>query len=51
VLRRVLTWGALSFLVFFVILRLSVAWQLCQAVGGGVWDAVTALGDIVTGTH
>ena len=43
--RRVLTWGGVAFLVFFVAYRPATAKDLLYSVGGGLMDIAHDLGD------
>ncbi|WP_285667490.1 hypothetical protein [Actinorhabdospora filicis] len=47
-LKKILTWGGLAFLVFFVAYRPKEASNVVGNIGGGIMDAVRGLGDFVS---
>ncbi|HEU4425582.1 MAG TPA: hypothetical protein VFR67_23860 [Pilimelia sp.] len=46
--KKILTWGGLAFLVFFVAFRPDSAADVAKTLGGGVADLARGLGDFVT---
>jgi hypothetical protein len=46
--KKVLTWGAIAFLVFFVAFRPNAAADVFKSLGGGVMDIASGFGDFFT---
>jgi hypothetical protein len=46
--KKVLTWGAIAFLVFFVAFRPNSAAQVVKSLGGGIMDIAQGFGDFFT---
>jgi hypothetical protein len=43
--KKVLTWGGIAFLVFFIAYRPQSAAQVFRTLGGGIVDIATGIGD------
>jgi hypothetical protein len=43
--KKVLTWGGLAFLLFFIAFRPAEAADVFKSVGGGIMDVAQGLGD------
>ncbi len=43
--KKILTWGSIAFLVFFVAYRPQSAAQVFKSIGGGLMDILTGFGD------
>lgn len=46
--KKVLTWAALAFLVFFIAFRPDSAAQMFKALGAGIMDIAQGFGDFFT---
>lgn len=46
--KKVLTWAAIAFLVFFIAYRPAAAAQVAKSIGGGLVDLGTGFGDFFT---
>jgi hypothetical protein len=46
--KKVLTWGGLAFLLFFIAFRPDSAAQVFKSIGGGIADIAQGLGDFFT---
>jgi hypothetical protein len=46
--KKILTWGGLAFLIFFVALRPKEAAGVFQSLGRGIMDIATGFGDFFT---
>ncbi|GGK30425.1 hypothetical protein GCM10010124_24020 [Pilimelia terevasa] len=46
--RKVLTWGGLAFLLFFVAFRPESAANVFRAIGAGIADVAQGLGEFFT---
>ena len=47
--KKVLGWGLLAFLVFFIVTRPADAAGVMRSLGNGLRDVATGLGDFVSG--
>jgi hypothetical protein len=43
--KKILTWGGIAFLIFFVAYRPASAANVFRSVGGGLMDIVNGFGD------
>jgi len=43
--KKVLTWGSVAFLIFFVAYRPQAAAQVFKSIGGGIVDIAAGFGD------
>jgi hypothetical protein len=43
--KKVLTWGGIAFLIFFVAYRPQSAAEVFKSLGGGIMDIATGFGD------
>ena len=43
--KKVLTWGGIAFLIFFVAYRPQSAAEVVKSIGGGIMDIATGFGD------
>jgi hypothetical protein len=43
--KKVLTWGSIAFLIFFVAYRPQSAAEVFKSIGGGIMDIATGFGD------
>jgi hypothetical protein len=43
--KKILTWGAIAFLIFFVAYRPQSAAQVFRSLGGGIMDIASGFGD------
>jgi hypothetical protein len=43
--KKVLTWGGIAFLIFFVAYRPQSAAQVFKSIGGGIVDVAQGFGD------
>lgn len=48
-LKKILTWGFVGFLVFFMAFRPDGAAQMFKGIGGGLMSVFQGLGDFMTG--
>jgi hypothetical protein len=46
--KKVLTWGSIAFLVFFIAYRPQSAAEVFKSLGGGLMDIATGVGDFFT---
>ena len=46
--KKILTWGSIAFLIFFVAYRPQSAAQVFRSIGGGIMDIATGFGDFFT---
>lgn len=46
--KKVLTWGGLAFLLFFIAFRPDSAAEVFKSLGGGLTDVAQGLGDFFT---
>ena len=46
--KKVLTWGGLAFLLFFIAFRPDSAAQVFKSIGGGIMAIAQGLGDFFT---
>jgi len=46
--KKVLTWGGIAFLVFFVAFRPDSAADVAKTLGGGIMDIAQGFGDFFT---
>ncbi|GGJ92133.1 hypothetical protein GCM10010123_22420 [Pilimelia anulata] len=46
--KKVLTWGGLAFLLFFVAFRPESAANVFKSIGGGIADVAEGLGEFFT---
>ncbi|GAA0740381.1 hypothetical protein GCM10010399_46450 [Dactylosporangium fulvum] len=44
-LKKVLTWGGIAFLIFFVAYRPQSAAEVFKSIGGGIMDIASGFGD------
>lgn len=44
-LKKILTWGAVAFLIFFIAYRPQSAAQVFRSIGSGIMDIATGFGD------
>jgi hypothetical protein len=47
--KKVLTWGGIAFLIFFVAYRPDAAANVFKSLGGGLVDIAQGFGDFFTG--
>jgi hypothetical protein len=47
-IKKVLTWGGIAFLIFFIAFRPSSAADVFKSLGGGVMDIAQGMGEFVT---
>lgn len=47
-MKKVLTWGGVAFLIFFVAMRPSAAANVVKSLAGGVMDVLTGFGDFTS---
>jgi hypothetical protein len=45
VVKRVLVWGTVAFLIFFVAYRPAAAAGVFASIGGGIWSIAKGFGD------
>ena len=43
--KKILTWGSIAFLIFFVAYRPASAAQVFQSIGGGIMDIASGFGE------
>jgi hypothetical protein len=46
--KKILTWGSIAFLIFFVAYRPASAANVFRSIGGGIMDIATGFGDFFT---
>ena len=46
--KKVLTWGSVAFLIFFMAFRPEGAAQMFKAIGGGLMAIAQGMGDFLT---
>jgi hypothetical protein len=46
--RKILTWGGIAFLIFFVTFRPDEAGNVFSDIGGGIIDVAAGFGDFFT---
>jgi hypothetical protein len=46
--KKILTWGGIAFLIFFVAFRPDSAAQVVKSLGGGIMDIAQGFGDFFT---
>jgi hypothetical protein len=46
--KKILTWGAIAFLIFFVAYRPQSAADVFKSIGSGIMDIATGFGDFFT---
>jgi len=46
--KKVLTWGSIAFLIFFIAYRPANAAQVAKSIGGGIMDLATGFTDFFT---
>jgi len=46
--KKVLTWGGIAFLIFFIAFRPDSAADVFKSIGGGIMDVAQGFGDFVT---
>ncbi len=46
--KKVLTWGSIAFLIFFIAYRPQSAAQVARSIGNGIMDLATGFGDFFT---
>jgi hypothetical protein len=51
VVKKVLTWGLLAFLVFYLVTQPNDSAQIIKSLGGGVKNIAVGLGDFVSGLN
>ncbi len=47
--KKILTWGSVAFLIFFVAYRPDAAANVFKSLGGGLVDIAQGFGDFFTG--
>jgi hypothetical protein len=48
-IKKVLTWGGLAFLVFFIAYRPDSAANVAKAIGDGIGSVLSGMGDFLAG--
>jgi hypothetical protein len=48
VLKKLLAWGLVAFLIYFVAFRPNGAAQLCRTIGAGLMAIAQGIGDFLT---
>jgi hypothetical protein len=43
--KKILTWGSIAFLIFFIAYRPDSAAQVFKSIGGGIVDIASGFGD------
>jgi hypothetical protein len=43
--KKILTWGSIAFLIFFVAYRPASAAQVFKSIGGGIMDIASGFGE------
>lgn len=46
--KKILTWGGIAFLVFFIAFRPDESAEVFKSIGGGIMDIATGFGDFFT---
>ena len=46
--KKVLTWGSIAFLIFFIAYRPQSAAQVAKSIGSGIMDLASGFGDFFT---
>ena len=46
--KKVLTWGGVAFLIFFIAFRPASAAEVFKSIGSGIMDIATGFGDFFT---
>jgi hypothetical protein len=46
--KKILTWGGIAFLIFFIAFRPDSAAQVAKSLGGGIVDIAQGFGDFFT---
>jgi hypothetical protein len=46
--KKILTWGGVAFLIFFIAFRPDSAAQVAKSLGGGIVDIAQGFGDFFT---
>jgi hypothetical protein len=46
--KKVLTWGSVAFLIFFIAYRPTSAANVAKSIGGGILDLAGGFGDFFT---
>jgi hypothetical protein len=46
--KKVLTWGGIAFLIFFIAFRPNSAADVFKSLGGGIMDIASGFGDFFT---
>ncbi|WP_235965935.1 hypothetical protein [Micromonospora rubida] len=47
--KKVLLWGSVAFLIYFVAFRPDSAAQMCKGIGAGLMAMAVGIGDFLTG--
>ncbi|MGH7196708.1 MAG: hypothetical protein ACREGJ_03000 [Candidatus Saccharimonadales bacterium] len=47
-MKKILTWGGVAFLIFFVAMRPAAAANVVKALAGGVMDIMSGFGDFAS---
>jgi hypothetical protein len=46
--KKILTWGGIAFLIFFIAFRPDESAEVFRSIGGGIMDIATGFGDFFT---
>ena len=46
--KKILTWGGIAFLIFFIAFRPDSAAEVVKSLGGGIMDIAQGFGDFFT---
>jgi hypothetical protein len=46
--KKILTWGGIAFLIFFIAFRPDESADVFKSIGGGIMDIATGFGDFFT---
>jgi hypothetical protein len=46
--KKILTWGGIAFLIFFIAFRPNESAEVFKSLGGGIMDIATGFGDFFT---
>jgi hypothetical protein len=46
--KKVLTWASIAFLIFFIAYRPESAAEVAKSIGGGIMDLASGFGDFFT---
>ena len=46
--KKILTWGGIAFLIFFIAFRPDESAEVFKSLGGGIMDIATGFGDFFT---